>query len=554
MKISSKIQLVVAGLLAVIIATSVLTYLQAQSGRSHNESAYKAETLATSYLAQANNELWALRWGVAQMLTLTDAAQQQKLIEVDKKHYADFKQNIESFAAQPVSPEARAMVGAVTDNFDKYASARTQWSGLMAQDKKDEAATLRNATLTPAGAATVAAIGKLIEAERKDAEANFQQRNVTLQSVTDWQLTVYAFTVLIAAALVFSMVRGMKARFAIAVQKARQMEQLDLASDTFEHGTDEVGEIVGALEAARIKLVEVVAQVRMAGEDVATASSEIAQGNGDLSARTEAQASSLEETASSMEELTGTVRQNAENAQTANQLAASASEVAVRGGMVVSQVVETMAAIHDSSSKIVEIISVIDGIAFQTNILALNAAVEAARAGEQGRGFAVVASEVRSLAQRSAAAAKEIKSLIDNSVDKVGTGARLVDQAGRTMEEVVSSVQRVTDIMGEIRMASVEQTSGIEQVNKAITQMDQVTQQNAALVEQAAASAEAMHEQAGKLVEAVSVFRLDSEAARRRAMVPRAARPEVAAPVRTAVPARLPAGTRRGMAEEWEAF
>jgi methyl-accepting chemotaxis protein len=239
----------------------------------------------------------------------------------------------------------------------------------------------------------------------------------------------------------------------------------------------------------------------------------VASGNADLSQRTEEQASSLEETASSMEELTSTVKQNAENAKQANQLAASASEVAVKGGAVVSEVVGTMSSINESSKKIVDIISVIDGIAFQTNILALNAAVEAARAGEQGRGFAVVASEVRNLAQRSAAAAKEIKGLIGDSVDKVGAGTKLVDEAGKTMQEIVSSVKRVTDIMSEITAASQEQSSGIEQVNQAITQMDEVTQQNAALVEEAAAAAEAMQEQAQNLAHAVSVFRLDDAAA-----------------------------------------
>jgi len=256
------------------------------------------------------------------------------------------------------------------------------------------------------------------------------------------------------------------------------------------------------------KLTEIVRQLRDATESINTAAKEIASGNTDLSQRTEEQASSLEETASSMEELTSTVKQNAENAKQANQLAIGASDVAVKGGSVVSQVVDTMSSINESSKKIVDIISVIDGIAFQTNILALNAAVEAARAGEQGRGFAVVATEVRNLAQRSAAAAKEIKTLIGDSVEKVGTGTKLVDEAGKTMEEIVSSVKRVTDIMSEITAASQEQSAGIEQVNQAITQMDEVTQQNAALVEEAAAAAESLEEQAQNLAGAVSVFKL----------------------------------------------
>ncbi|MGG7054410.1 methyl-accepting chemotaxis protein [Nitrosomonas sp. ANs5] len=257
------------------------------------------------------------------------------------------------------------------------------------------------------------------------------------------------------------------------------------------------------------QLTSIIGQIKEAAELIGTASKEIADGNVDLSQRTEEQAANLEQTAASMEELTSTVKQNADNARQANQLAASASDVAVRGGDVVGQVVQTMSAINDSSKKIVDIISVIDGIAFQTNILALNAAVEAARAGEQGRGFAVVATEVRTLAQRSAAAAKEIKELIGNSVHKVEDGTQLVDQAGKTMEEIVLSVKRVTDIMGEISAASQEQSLGIEQVNQAITQMDEITQQNAALVEQAAAASESMREQAEQLARAVTSFKLE---------------------------------------------
>ena len=263
-----------------------------------------------------------------------------------------------------------------------------------------------------------------------------------------------------------------------------------------------------AMKSMRDSLARVVGEVRQGTDTIATASSQIAAGNLDLSSRTEQQASSLEETASSMEELTSTVKQNADNARQANQLAASASEVAAKGGAVVSQVVDTMGSINASSRKIVDIIGVIDGIAFQTNILALNAAVEAARAGEQGRGFAVVASEVRNLAQRSAAAAKEIKELIGDSVEKVDIGAKLVDQAGITMTEVVDSIKRVTDIMSEITAASQEQSAGIEQVNQAIGQMDQVTQQNAALVEEAAAAAASLQDQAGNLSQVVSVFKL----------------------------------------------
>ena len=293
-----------------------------------------------------------------------------------------------------------------------------------------------------------------------------------------------------------------------AVDLAQTVAAGDLTHSIQVHGRDEVSQLLTALQTMTGSLSAIVGEVRAGTETISTASRQIATGNQDLSSRTEEQASSLEETASSMEELTSTVKQSAENARQANVLANSASQVAVRGGQVVSQVVETMGSINESSRRIVDIIGVIDGIAFQTNILALNAAVEAARAGEQGRGFAVVASEVRTLAQRSAAAAKEIKALIDDSVGKVDAGARLVDQAGTTMDEIVDSVKRVTDIMAEIALASQEQNAGIEQINQAITQMDEVTQQNAALVEEAAAAAESMQEQAVHLAHAVDVFKV----------------------------------------------
>ncbi|MBC7684296.1 MAG: methyl-accepting chemotaxis protein, partial [Bdellovibrionales bacterium] len=306
-----------------------------------------------------------------------------------------------------------------------------------------------------------------------------------------------------------------------------------------------------AMKGMRDSLVAIVSQVRAGTVTITTASTEIAAGNLDLSSRTETQASTLEETASSMEELTGTVRQNADNARQANQLAVSASEVAVRGGQVVAQVVETMDSINESSRKIVDIIGVIDSIAFQTNILALNAAVEAARAGEQGRGFAVVASEVRNLAQRSAAAAHEIKALIGNSVERVDAGARLVNQAGSTMQEIVSSVARVTDIMAEISHASQEQTAGIEQVNRAIGQMDEVTQQNSALVEQATAASAALHDEAEALAQVVGVFTLAAGATASVTPIKRAAAKR---PALRPVQAPRKIANVKTQGDEWESF
>jgi methyl-accepting chemotaxis protein len=302
--------------------------------------------------------------------------------------------------------------------------------------------------------------------------------------------------------------KGITTPLSRAVDAARRVAAGDLTGDIRVHGSDETGQLLGALKDMNQSLLNIVGEVRNGTHSITIASSEIAAGNQDLSARTEQQAASLEETASSMEELTSTVKQNADNARQANQLAGAAASVARKGGSVVAEVVGTMESIDASSRKIVDIITVIDGIAFQTNILALNAAVEAARAGEQGRGFAVVASEVRNLAQRSAAAAKEIKGLIGDSVEKVNAGTRLVSDAGNTMEEIVSSVQRVSDIISEITAASAEQSSGIDEVYKAVGQMDQVTQQNAALVEEAAAAAESMQNQASSLAEVVSVFKV----------------------------------------------
>ncbi|MBP1208335.1 methyl-accepting chemotaxis protein [Duganella sp. 1411] len=315
-----------------------------------------------------------------------------------------------------------------------------------------------------------------------------------------------------------------------AVALAQTVAAGDLSSRIDVDSQDEIGALLQALKEMNHSLNDIVGQVRSSTDEIATATAEVATGNMDLSSRTEQQASALEETASSMEELTSTVKQNSDNARQANQLAVSAVEVARQGGAVVSDVVTTMGQINESAAKIADIIGVIDGIAFQTNILALNAAVEAARAGEQGRGFAVVASEVRNLAQRSAGAAKEIKTLINDSVERVDAGNRLVAKAGTTMTEVVASIQRVTDIMGEISSASHEQEVGIEQINQAVAEMDTVTQQNAALVEEAAAATGALEQQAAHLAQVVSVFKLDMGA---RAAVPAAARPSNPAHLRT---------------------
>lgn len=412
-----------------------------------------------------------------------------------------------------VSAEGKALMDDVALRREAYTKARAD----LIKYKKDRGAEVSPAELDqltkskilPVQEAYIAAVQKVVARQaallaststKADADAAVAERTV---------LILAAITLAIGGLLAWRLARSITVPIAEALTIAQTVAAGDLSSRIDVRSQDETGQLMSALKLMSENLSRIVGEVRHGSDTIAAASSQIASGNQDLSARTEEQASSLEETAASMEQLTSTVKLNADNAREANQLAVSASEVAVRGGATVSEVVETMGLINASSKKIVDIIGVIEGIAFQTNILALNAAVEAARAGEQGRGFAVVASEVRSLAQRSAAAAKEIKALIDDSVGKVGTGSRQVAEAGRTMEEIVASVRRVTDIMGEISVASQEQTSGIDQINQAISQMDQVTQQNAALVEQAAAAAASMQEQAGSLVQTVGVFKID---------------------------------------------
>ncbi len=428
-----------------------------------------------------------------------------KNIEETNAKAAGYLKDVEASLS---TPEEKAIFEKMMALRDGYAGGRKEAVRLKAEGKAEEAMQVHDKIYIPAATAYQANIQALVALQRKQVDDLRDEIRATRNDSFRTMLLLGVLSVVFGSLCAWWLTRSITRPVQAAVALARRVAAGDLTSRSETYAKDEIGVLQDTLADMNAKLHGLVTEIRGGSHAIATASSEIAAGNLDLSSRTEQQASSLEETASSMEELNSTVSQNADNARQASMLATSASEVAGRGGVVVAQVVDTMASINESSKKIADIIGVIDSIAFQTNILALNAAVEAARAGEQGRGFAVVATEVRSLAHRSASAAKEIKELIDASVARVDDGARLVDQAGATMTEIVGSVQRVTDIISEISAATGEQTTGIGQINEAINQMDQVTQQNAALVEQAAAASNAMHEQAGQLLEAVSVFKL----------------------------------------------
>ena len=454
----------------------------------------------------------------------------------EKKLADEFTQRRKQFVEEGLRP---AIVALRAQNVEQ---ARTVVYGPMLQ-------------LSPPVQAGIDALLKLqLDVAKSEYEQSMETYHLVRASCIAGVVFGLVLVLLVGAWLIRAITQPLNAavRIADGIAAGNLMQRIDVQSG------DETGRLTQSLKDMNESLVGIVSQVRRGTDTIASASSQIASGNMNLSSRTEEQASSLEQTAASMEQLTATVKQNAEHARQANDLAQSAADVAGKGGAVVAQVVDTMGSINASSQKISDITGVIDGIAFQTNILALNAAVEAARAGEQGRGFAVVASEVRSLAQRSAAAAREIKVLIGNSVEQVEVGARLVDQAGTTMGEIVDSVQRVTTIMREITLASSQQTTGIEQINQAITQMDEVTQQNAALVEQAAAAAEALQDQAAHLAQVVSVFKLDGAAAARAAAPIAAARAIKARPVARVVlpkPARATAVASRPAAQDdWEEF
>jgi methyl-accepting chemotaxis protein len=445
---------------------------------------------------------------VLEMFIATDKAAEARILAQIDANKKIISAELEVLGKLVFREDGKALLAAIQAQRAQYVQSFSKVAKLLADGQRDEAAQFMRSDTLPALGNLQNSVKQLNDLQRSIVVEHSGQVKDNIGTAGRMMAGLGALALLLGVAFAWRVTRSITTPIGHALQVARAVAAGDLTSQIKADTRCEAGQLLGALGEMNSSLARIVGQVRSGTGAIASASSQIASGNMDLSSRTEAQASALEQTASSMIELTTTVRNNSDNARQANELARSASAVAQRGGSVVSQVVDTMGSINASSRKIVDIIAVIDGIAFQTNILALNAAVEAARAGEQGRGFAVVASEVRNLAQRSASAAKEIKELIADSVEKVDAGARLVEQAGSTMDEVVASVQRVSDIVGEITLANHEQTDGIEQINVAISQMDQTTQQNAALVEEAAAAAAAMQDQAGALKEVVSQFRL----------------------------------------------
>ncbi len=540
------------------IVAAIGIYNMAQMNE-RTERLYTRELLGISHVKEANINLVIVGRALRNVMLASSEQERQAAIAAIAAARGRLKDHLDQGRQLFFSENGKRMFAEVDSGTRDYEAAVEQALKLVQAEGLQEnraAVDYLLATVAPRADAIDERMTSLTRIKERNAEEAAQDASALYESSRAMMLMLVLGSAVFGVGLGVVITRGLTRQLggepAYAGDIASRIAAGDLSVDVALRQGDR-SSLLFAMKTMRDSLAQIVGEVRNGTDAIASASRQIASGNLDLSSRTEEQASSLEETASSMEELTSTVKQNADNARQANGLASSASAVAERGGMVVSQVVDTMASINDSSKKIVDIIGVIDGIAFQTNILALNAAVEAARAGEQGRGFAVVASEVRTLAQRSASAAKEIKLLIDDSVGKVDAGARLVDQAGATMDEIVASVRRVTDIMGEISSASLEQTEGIEQINMAVSQMDQVTQQNASLVEEAAAAAESLQGQAGKLAELVSVFKLDARAPSVAAPAAQArTATRLAAPaLRAARPEPRKAAVRE---EEWETF
>ena len=470
---------------------------------------YQDEMVPANMISRINNKsllAFILMSEASGMVTKPDQLK-QKMAEYTALQ-AELTKLKAEFAQVPKSPAVQAQYDKYKADDTDYASARKDMEDALNQADTG-AADVLEMEVRPLLLTRQDVLAKLMEVQRDEAMKIYDDQVARFKLVRMVSIGALALGLLLAIVMALALSRSIINTLAYAGKIAREIAQGKLGHDIQVNRKDELGELLDAFRTMDLRLSAIVSEVRNGSGEVSTAAQQIARGNDDLSQRTQEQASSLEETASSMEEMTSTVKQNAENASHANQLARGAREQAERGGEVVTQAVVAMKAINESSRKISDIVSLIDEIAFQTNLLALNAAVEAARAGEQGRGFAVVATEVRNLAQRSAGAAKEIKGLIKDSAEKVHNGTALVDQTGKSLAEIVDSVKKVTDIVAEIAAASAEQSAGIDQVNHAVLQMDEMTQQNAALVEEAAAAARAMQEQAAELTQQVGFFQLD---------------------------------------------
>jgi methyl-accepting chemotaxis protein len=494
--------------LAIAFIQSLLSLqeLRGVNGKSHELAEHWLPSMETS--SKVNDVVDKLRVARLQLTLLEDASQLAPASAEMQQLEAQLRAHLKEYEKFVDGPEQKALYDKLALHAKAYEALGPRIVAFMRDNKAQEAKALVGTEGRAAFEGLSTTLGALTDLVHRGAQKASDEADQIYQTAIAVQLGSLAAMIVLGLAIAWFVSSNLVRATTEAVEQADLIANGDLTHSVTVDRDDEMGLLLTSLGKMQENLRHIVSGVRQNAEGVATASAEISTGNHDLSTRTERQASTLEETAASMEELSSTVRQNADNARQANQLAMSASSVAVSGGDVVNQVVETMKGINESSRRISDIIGVIDGIAFQTNILALNAAVEAARAGEQGRGFAVVAGEVRSLAQRSAEAAKEIKSLISTSVERVEQGTTLVDRAGTTMQEVVASIKRVTDIMGEISAASSEQSAGVSQIGDAIAQIDQVTQQNAALVEESAAAAESLKGQARKMVEAVAVFKL----------------------------------------------
>ena len=533
------------GVVCVLLVASVVMGLMAMGRIGTNLQSVVSDHLPR-IVASANvlTRIDAIALALRDMILNPDAADRERQVQAIAKARQEIGKQIDALDKSVTDPTERAKLEKVKEQRARYIAGQDELIKLVKSDQPDQSREFLNTKLRPELETYRSVVTALVDHEEQAITEAGQNAQTTASNARTVLIALGIGALLLAIGLGWLISRNLTRELggepSTAAEVARAVAAGDFTQSIAVKDSDTTS-LMAQLATMKNGLARVVSQVRRSSESVAMASSEIAQGNQDLSARTESQASALEETAASMEQLGATVRQNAESASQANALARSASDVAVRGGEVVGQVVETMKGINESSQRIADIIGVIDGIAFQTNILALNAAVEAARAGEQGRGFAVVASEVRSLAGRSAEAAKEIKQLISASVERVEQGSAMADQAGETMTEVVQSIRRVTDLMGEINAASSEQASGVAQVGEAVTQMDQATQQNAALVEEMAAAAGSLSSQAQELVQAVAVFKLDASQSGASAYSTPTARPAPkAAPVRMPAPARKP--------------